>query len=91
MKMLVAYDIKKDKNRRKIQKLLYQFSDSYQKSVLEIDMNKNQMKYLANSLNHFSEDEDLVAFIHYKEVIKLGKNQQVEFLIWKSLLSLMIL
>ena len=81
MKMLVAYDIKIDKNRRKVQKLLYQFSDSYQKSALEIDMDKNQMKYLANTLTFFSEDDDLIAFIHYKEVIKLGKNQKVEFVI----------
>ena len=81
MNMLVAYDVKNDKNRRRIQKLLYQFSDSYQKSALEIDMDKNQMIYLAKTIKHFSEDDDLIAFIHYKDVIKLGKNQKVEFLI----------
>ena len=81
MKMIIAYDIKKDKNRRKIQKLVYQYSDSYQKSAVEVDINKTQMKFLANTLNYFSEDDDLIAFIHYKDVIKLGKNQKVEFLI----------
>ena len=81
MKMLVAYDIKNNKNRRKIQKLLYQFSDSYQKSALEIEMNKNRMKYLVDSLNYFSEEDDLIGFFNFSDVINLGKSQKVEFLI----------
>jgi len=81
MKILIAYDVSNDKRRKKIQKLVYQFSDSYQKSAVEVDIDKNQMKYLAQTLDYFSDDEDLIAFIHYKDVLKLGKNQKVEFVV----------
>jgi len=86
MKMLVAYDIKNNKNRRKIQKLLYQFSETYQKSALEIEMDKNRMAYLVKTLTNFSEKDDLIGFFNFSDVINLGKSQKVEFLIWSYLL-----
>lgn len=81
MKYLVAYDVFDNKRRRKIQKFLYQFSETYQKSALEIDMNKNRLEYIVRTLSHFSEEDDMVAMFCCEEEIKLGKNQKVEFLV----------
>ncbi len=81
MKYLVAYDVFDNKRRRKIQKFLYQFSETYQKSALEIEMNINKLKYISATLSHFSEEEDLIALFYCENEIKLGKIQEVEFLI----------
>ena len=44
MKVLVVYDIFDDKRRRKVAKFLYSYSHSYQKSVLELEVSKSELK-----------------------------------------------
>jgi len=79
---VVAYDIFSNKRRRKIQKFLYENSLSYQKSVVEvIRLKKSELKRVVMKLLEFSEKEDLIALFYLEDVIYIGKQERVEFVI----------
>jgi len=47
---VITYDIKEDKNRTKVSKILEDFGKRVQYSVFESDINKMEAKYLKNLL-----------------------------------------
>lgn len=81
MKVIIAYDIKENKIRRKIQKLMIEFSHTYQKSVYEIDTTKIRLNKIIKKIENITKNEDLIGIIKYNEVIYLGNCKKVEFII----------
>ncbi len=81
MKFLIAYDIFDNKRRRKVAEFLYQYSHSYQKSALEVDVSKNELKKIYNYISKFCENEDKLYIFKIEDSLYLGKNKEVEFII----------
>jgi len=81
MKFLVAYDICDDKRRRKVAKFLYQFSKSYQKSALEIEVNKTKLKSIYEYVSSHLEKDDVFHIFLVVDSIYLGETKKLEFII----------
>jgi CRISPR-associated protein Cas2 len=81
MKVLVVYDIFDDKRRRKVAKFLYSYSHSYQKSALELEVSKSELKKIYKRLISMIEKEDKLFIFEIKGSICLGECNKVEFII----------
>jgi len=81
MYFLVAYDIFDNKRRRKIAKHLYNYSHTYQKSALELEIDKMELKGIVSFLKEHAKQRDKATIFRIKSMIALGKFEEVEFVI----------
>jgi len=81
VRFVVAYDINDDRKRRKIQKYIAGFSDDFQKSVYEVELNKSELKELYKFLDKVSGEEDKFLIFPLKKGYSFGKSGEVEFIV----------
>ena len=73
MKILVLYDMKNSKKRRKVQKRVSKNSFFFQKSAYEIDIQMCNLKDVKSFLEELCEESDRVHIFRCFDVIYLGK------------------
>jgi len=78
---VIAYDISNDKKRRKVQKMLADNSDDFQKSVYEVELSKKELKELVKLLSEICEEEDRFLIFTPLKSFGFGKDEKVEFII----------
>ena len=83
MKILVLYDMRNSKKRRKVQKRVSENSFFYQKSAYEIDVKLCNLKEVKKFLEEVCEEGDRVHIFRCFDVIYLGKKPIKELIVWK--------
>ena len=81
MKFVIAYDISNNNNRRKIQKILGENSFSFQKSVYEVELSKDELKKIIKLLDELCEEDDKYLIFTPLKSFSFGKDEKVEFII----------
>ena len=81
MKILVLYDMKNSKKRRKVQKRVSENSFFFQKSAYEIDVDKCNLKDVKSFLEKVCEEGDSVHIFRCFDVVYLGKKPVKDLII----------
>ena len=84
MKILVLYDMKNSKKRRKVQKRVSKNSFFFQKSAYEIDIQMCNLKDVKSFLEELCEESDRVHIFRCFDVIYLGKKPMKDLIVWKK-------
>ncbi len=79
MKIVVAYDIKDDKNRNHLAKELLVFGIRTQKSLFECEVSEKELNVIKKILKKYSESDDFVTIYNIKgEVLRIGDVEYLE-------------
>jgi len=81
MKILVLYDMKNSKKRRKVQKRVSENSFFFQKSAYEIDVKRCNLKDIKSFLEEVCEESDSVHIFRCFDVIYLGKKPSKDLIV----------
>ncbi len=79
MRIVVAYDIKNDKNRNHLAKELLVFGIRTQKSLFECEVSEKELSIIKKILKKYSESDDYVTIYNIKgEVLRIGDIEYLE-------------